>query len=310
MNVPPIPERLERAILFLRGDEDGRAWLDALPARIDSYSRQWHLTTDAIADSGAMSCCVYCTTSDGTAAVLKIPVDSESGNTEVQLLQRWSEADAAPRILDRDDGSGVFLMTRILPGTIAWPVDGRADADRFGELLTRLNRSGSSTRPALKDLADIAEMRMDWARDRFADPQYAEDMEYFSAAEHLEQAKRVLAALLDTSAQQYVLHADLQAKNILQGPDHWFTIDPLGAVGDINAEAALWIAIQDGPVSTEDRIEQLAHHSLLDPIRLRAWSFVFSVAEYRPYLVPSAKQMAAFVATTDPNQTITRLHKS
>ncbi|WP_306356140.1 MULTISPECIES: aminoglycoside phosphotransferase family protein [unclassified Nocardia] len=309
MTVPPIPERLERAILFLRGEDDGRVWLDALPSRISDYSRRWALSLDAIADSGAMSCCVYCTTPDGEPAVLKIPVDPESGSTEVQLLRRWSPSGATPRILHHDTDSGVFLMTRILPGTIAWPTDGLADADRFGELLTRLNHPSSPHPPPMKDLADIANMRMDWARDRFADPRYAAEMDDFAAPERLAQAQQVLDILLETTCRHHVLHADLQAKNILEGRDHWHTIDPLGAVGDINAEAALWIAIQDGPASTDERIEQLAEHPLLDPVRLRAWTFVFSIAEYRPYLPASAERMSTFVTTTDLARTISGLQE-
>ncbi|MFF2554845.1 aminoglycoside phosphotransferase family protein [Nocardia sp. NPDC058058] len=299
MMVPPIPERLEKAIIFLRGEHDGRAWLDALPERITHYAQLWNLTLESIADSGAMSCCVYSTTLDGVPAVLKIPVDTDSGHVEVQLLQRWAAAHAAPEILQCANDSGVFLMTRIIPGTIAWPIDGTDDAHRFGRLLTRLNQPGLTQPPALKDVADIMTMRMDWARERFADPQYSDAMDHFRASERLEHAQRVLDRLLETTATQHVLHADLQAKNILHGPDRWYTIDPLGAFGDINAEAGLWIAVQDSPGTTLDRLHQLYEHPLLDPIRLHAWTFMLSILEYRPYLPASATRMEAFVRASN-----------
>lgn len=299
MIVPPIPERLEKAILFLRGEEDGRAWLDALPARIVTYARQWQLIPESIADSGAMSCCVFCTTPGGTPAVLKIPVDQESGYTEAHLLQRWAPADAAPTILDHDDETGVFLMTRILPGSIAWPENDATDAAHYGELLTRLNQTHLPAPPTLKDLANVAHMRMDWARERFADTRYSSAMNAFGASTHLAEAETILGILLETTTERHVLHADLQAKNILEGPGHWYTIDPLGAIGDINAEAALWIAIQTGTTSIHQRLDQLATHPLLNPIRLRAWTYVLTVAEYRPYIPASADRMADFVHATD-----------
>ncbi|MGW5384585.1 aminoglycoside phosphotransferase family protein [Nocardia sp. NPDC003963] len=302
MTVPLIPDRLDRAIIFLRGEQEGRAWLDALPERLAGYADCWSLSLESIADTGAMSCCAYCTTPDGTAAVLKIPVDQQSGYTEIQLLQRWSASGAAPAILARDNESGVFLMTRILPGSIAWPVGDGGDTDRFGRLLTELNAPGLPEPPGLKDLSDVVYMRMGWARDRFADPRYAEAMQRFSAPDRLAEAEALADVLLRTTTVQHVLHADLQAKNILQGPTTWHTIDPLGAMGDINCEAALWVAIQDGPATIADRLGELATHPLLDTARLHAWTYVLTVAEYRSYLPTSAGRMEDFAAATDADR--------
>lgn len=300
MTVPLVPERLERAIIFLRGEDDGRVWLDALPERIASYADRWRLRLESIADSGAMSCCVYSSTEDGTATVLKIPVDQESGATEMAMLDRWSASGVTPEILYFDQDSGVFLMTRIVPGEIAWPVHGAGDSAQFGELLSRLNTPGLPEPPELKDLADIAWMRIDWARERFADERYADAMERFGAATHLARAEKLLEVLLSTTTERHVLHADLQAKNILQGPGRWYTIDPLGAVGDINAEAGLWVAIQDGPESIPQRLSALCDHHLLDENRLYAWTYVLAVAEYRSYLPACGDRIESFVQAVDP----------
>lgn len=206
-----------------------------------------------------------------------------------------------------DEDSGVFLMSRIVPGEIAWPVHGANDSKQFGELLGRLNAPGLPEPPELKDLADIAWMRIDWARERFADARYAEAMERFGAPTHLARAEQLLELLLGSSAERHVLHADLQAKNILQGPGSWYTIDPLGAVGDINAEAALWVAIQDGPVSITERLSELRAHPTLDENRLYAWTYVFAVAEYRSYLPASGDRIESFVNAVDLAEIMNRV---
>ena len=83
----------------------------------------------------------------------------------------------------------------------------------------------------------------------------------------------------------------------MDGPsDRWYAIDPLGAIGDLNSEAALWATIQDGPTSITDRLAELSSDPLLDPARLKAWAFVFAIAEYRPYLPLAAQRMAEFLA--------------
>ncbi|MFC8383538.1 aminoglycoside phosphotransferase family protein [Nocardia sp. NPDC057272] len=149
--------------------------------------------------------------------------------------------------------------------------------------------------PALKDLADVIEMRMGWARERFDDPRFTDAIQRIDANRHLTDSQVVTDKLLSTTERPRVLHADLQAKNILQGPDLWYTIDPLGAVGDVNAEAALWVAIQDGPRTIAERLDDLAKHPLLTPNRLLAWTYVLAVAEYRPYLPASGERIEHFI---------------
>ncbi|MFF5036621.1 aminoglycoside phosphotransferase family protein [Nocardia salmonicida] len=300
MNVPTIPERLEAAIIFLRGEQDGRAWLGALPDRLGYYAERWGLELESIAENGAMSCCAYCVEVEtGRAAVLKIPVDLEAGNTEMRMIDRWAAGNAAPSVLQHDIDTGVFLMTRVIPGTVVWPGSDPGESASFATLLSRLNAPDLPEPPVLKDLADVVQMRIAWARERFDDPRFVEDVERVAIDRHLEEAQRVLERLLITTERRHVLHADLQAKNILQGPDLWYTIDPLGAVGDVNAEAALWVAVQDGPRTIVERLGDLASHPLLTPSRLYAWSYVFAVAEYRPYLPASGARIEQFLSGVD-----------
>ncbi|HLV73642.1 MAG TPA: aminoglycoside phosphotransferase family protein [Vulgatibacteraceae bacterium] len=306
--VPEIPARLVDAIVFLRGEEEGRTWLAELPGRILDHARRWGLSLGRIADGGAMSCCVLCVTGDGTESVLKIPLSAEAGRQEARLLRLWGASDAVPAVLRDVPETGVFLMSRIVPGTTAWARSGPADSCRFGELLSRLETAEPAGPAWLQDLREVAELRMGWARDRFSEPRYADDPRYAGHTASIADAERVLAVLLETTRERHVLHADLQAKNILCGPEgRWFAIDPMGAVGDLNAEAALWAAVQDGPATVADRLGELEAHPLLDPERLRAWTYVFAVAEYRPYLPEPAHRIEAFLADTDPRELVEQL---
>jgi hypothetical protein len=116
------------------------------------------------------------------------------------------------------------------------------------------------------------------------------------------------------------IHADLQAKNILVGPDgRWQAIDPFTSSGDVNAEAALWAVVQDDGSSIEQRSDQLARATpLRDRTRLRAWCYVFAVAECRTSLPGNAQRIRDFATTvrtwcsllegvstpTDPDRTL------
>lgn len=279
MTVPPIPAKLIKAILFLRGEQDGTRWLSELPATLEHYQQAWGLHLETISDGGAMSACALGSAADGLPIVLKVPVDAAAGQLEAELLRYWGPTGAVPTVLDQDLDTGVMVMERIMPGDTAWPRNGIDDARQYGDLLTRLNAPNPNTPPSLKPMDEVIEMRLDWARERFTNPDYQHPKA------NLEAARDVFDQLRETldPAQTRVLHADLQAKNVLTNGNASYAIDPMGAVGDPNAEVALWIAIQDGPTSITQRVSQLADHPLLDPSRLAAWTYVLAIAEYRRY---------------------------
>ena len=290
-----LSDRLVKAILFARGEAEGRLWLRSLPRRISHYARRWNLAPIEIAEGGAMSCCVFCITIDQREVVLKIPFDAVSGRLESRSLARWSEAGASPRVLACAPGSGVFLMSRVRPGTTAFPTGHADDSERLCDLIARMSSPHLRPMRSLKPLDAVNGMRLEWAVDRFKDPGYQEQLDQLSGAMAL------AATLLSTTDPVQIIHGDLQAKNILVGPEgRWEAIDPFTCRGDVNAEAALWAAPLDSSCSIEERIAQLARCPALQEDRLRAWCYVYAVLEYRAYIPSTADRMRAFTIPLDP----------
>ncbi|MGF6889519.1 streptomycin 6-kinase [Nocardia sp. GAS34] len=284
--VPAIPASLVRAIAVYRGEEAGRAWLDTLPARIDGYLRRWRLTAQTIAEGGATSCCVYCVNDDRAPVVLKIPVDPAAGRAEACLLRWWADTDVAPAVLHDDPDTGVFVMSRIVPGSMLAGTPAADDAGAFSRLLTQLHRPAPGPLPLLPDLAEVMNTRVGWARERATDPRYTAPGDQPAAGAALDAACSVLEVLLRTTRARHALHADLHPRNILDGGQSWCVIDPFGAVGDINSDPAFWAVCQTGPHTIAPAavlLDQLGAHPLLDPDRLRAWAWVVATLEYRPY---------------------------
>jgi streptomycin 6-kinase len=156
------------------------------------------------------------------------------------------------------------------------------------------------TRPELGSLRGLGTVeantlvRFDSARERFRAPGYKPELDRFSGAEY------VLTKLVETTNREHIIHGDLQSKNILVSPgDKWQAIDPLTCRGDLNAEAALWAVVQEDGSTIEERLLQLSKCRLLDEGRLRAWCFVYGIAEYRCYLETNAKRIRAFTTALD-----------
>jgi streptomycin 6-kinase len=285
-----IPQRLTDAIIFLRGEEDGRLWLSKLPSRIRRFAREWNLVPQGIADGGAMSCCVFCLDELGRECVLKIPVDVESGRREAVVLACWTESAASPGVWRTSRKTGVFLMERLRPGLTAWPQSTAKDSRQFMDLVERMQAAGSAVPRGIVSIVDVAAMRLDWAEERFEDPRYS------AYATPVALARSVLERLDETTTDMHLLHGDLQAKNVLIGPGGaWYAIDPLAGVGDINAEPGLWCVVQSDDSTIESRVDELSSHPRLTRARLEAWAFIFAVAELRPYSEKTAARMAQFI---------------
>ena len=301
--VPSIPESLVEAILAFRGELAGRAWLETLPMRIGRYLRQWHLTARTISAGEATSCRVYCVSDDQVPVVLKIPADPAAGRAEVRLLQWWSHTGVTPTVLHADSDAGVFVAIRIVPGGMLAGTPDAADATAFSQLLTRLHQPAPASLPPLVDLAHVMDMRVRGARALAVDPRYTAPDRQPAAVAALDDACSVLEVLLRTTPTRHALHADLHPRNILDGGGIWCAINPFGAIGDIHSDAALWAVCQNGPTpvpSVAALLTQLDTHPLLDLDRLRAWAWVLSILESRPYQQP---KLAARMRTLTADHT-------
>lgn len=285
-----VTDRLRRVISVARGPEDAAAWLAELPSVVKEYATRWNLTLTGIPDSGAMSCCVFARLPDGQEVVLKIPFDQTAGLQESALLNQWSQRAGAPDVHHVDDGTGVFLMSRVLPGTTIEPAPTPDAARVLVALMKRLHSADFDDLPPLPPVSQIARMRIDWADERFTITQNA-------AGAELARAARVLAdELLASSTPSVLLHGDLQPKNILTSDAVGLqAIDPLACIGPAITDAALWAVMQQSAAPIEERLRQLARLGGFDEDLARSWATVFAVAELRPYSPTYSVRMASYL---------------
>lgn len=273
-----IPERLIYAIKFLRGDEDGNAWLTDLDEVLRDYQLRWDLRFESIAEGGAMSCCAYCIDSEDQELVLKIPVDSDTGALEALTLKTWSTLEVAPQVAARDPSTGVFLMERLRPGVTYTGIDRIEEAGAFVEMFSRL--VGGRPEAGQADLPPLSKLvgeRITWAQERFN----AQDAAPYRP--DLERAEGLATRLGEQAVQRRLVHGDLQAKNLLWGPGgRLFCIDPIAAYGDPASDAAMWAVLQDSTIPIDSILAQLAHDVGMAIENLEDWAYVVSTAELRP----------------------------
>jgi streptomycin 6-kinase len=285
----PIPARLVKAITFLRGDEDGLAWLSGLDDVLRHFAAVWRLSLKSVAEGGAMSCCAFCVDDAGAELVLKVPVDQAAGVGEAATLRSWEPYGVAPRVVQADSAAGIFLMERVRPGVT---FTGETNLSRLGatvDLFERLAAAGrADERHDIPKLAVLIEERLTWASERFADPAVS------ALRPDLDRVSRVAGALQSSNSGDDVVHGDLQAKNVLIGPaGRILCIDPFTARGDQASDVAMWTVLQDTDIPISDMLAALAKATHTDLDLLEDWAYVIAAAELRP------KQAARFARQHD-----------
>ena len=106
-----VPE-IVRARALLRGEE-GRRWLDDLPAVAASLAHEWDLETIGVLTGGTDALVVSCRTRDRQEVVLKVMMPGP-GNDQVRALLAFSGRGYVT-VLRHDPDRNAILMEKLGP---------------------------------------------------------------------------------------------------------------------------------------------------------------------------------------------------
>jgi streptomycin 6-kinase len=264
--------------------EDGRSWLDGLPALLDEYATRWNL--DILAPFPlSYNYVAPCRREDGSPAVLKAGVQRGPVEHEMAALRHW-DGDGAVRVLESDEAAAVFLLERLVPGIPIIAVD-EADATSVAaRLMRRIWRPPPQDHifPTLEDWAEAFDLLRE-RHDRTTGllPQVK-----------VERGESLYRDLLASQPDEVVLHGDLHHTNILSAErEPWLIIDPHGVVGDPAFEVGPWLRnpVTDPGERYEERVllrqpdvagilgrrlDIFASELRLDRQRLRDWGIAFA----------------------------------
>jgi streptomycin 6-kinase len=243
--------------------EAGRAFVAALPARVDEFLERWELTVDGPLMHG-VAALVVPVVGGGRPAALKFQVLDEETEGEPVALRAW-DGDGAVRLLAYDDGTGTMLLERLDSARMLSAMeDSRKAVTVIAELLARLTAGPAPE--SMRRLSDIAARMLADAPDalrRVADP-----------------AERALLADCAAAVREVVdepgdrlLHWDLHFDNVLAAErEPWLAIDPKPLAGDPGFD--LWPALNNRyePQETMWRFDAMSGALGLDRERARAWT--------------------------------------
>ncbi|MFF3643822.1 aminoglycoside phosphotransferase family protein [Streptomyces sp. NPDC002564] len=258
-----IPDGLV-ASQYTYAGEPGRAFIAALPGRVNDIVERWDLTVDGAPMHGMAALVLPVVRADGTPAAVKFQLLDEETEGEPVALRVWDGAGAV-RLLDHDPETGTMLLERLDSARMLSSVaDTREAVLVIARLLARLTAGPAPQ--GMRRLGDIAaEMVEDLPRTLKAitDPAERAVVERCGGA-----VREVMGEPGDR-----LLHWDLHFENVLAGErEPWLAIDPKPLAGDPGFD--LWPALDNRFAADEVlwRFDAMTDVLGLDRERARAWT--------------------------------------
>ncbi|SDT38412.1 streptomycin 6-kinase [Friedmanniella luteola] len=248
----------------------GRAWLDALPDRVETLCAAWDLVPEDVPPlAGAVNLVVLVRRGDERFA-LRVCWPEHDLAAEVAALRAWDGRGAVRLVAVAPAGDAV-LLERLDPHRSLRDLPLDEAATVAGRLLAELAVPAPRGLPTLAAAAAAFTRHAAGRNQALGGP---------VPGEALGRA-RDLAATLPTDA-GLLVHGDLHWGNVLaDGAGGWRAVDPKPAVGDpaVGVAELLWTRADEALTAEQLRrlLHRIAAAAALDPARVAGWTVVRAV---------------------------------
>lgn len=272
-----IPEDFARFMIELFGEE-GRAWLDRLPAILAACEERWNMTIGAPVGNLSFNYVAPAVLADGTEVILKTGLTDEFPSQPEAL--RHFDGHGMAQLLAYDEHDAAMLMERLKPGTSL-----RAVEDDEAAILAATEVMRKIWRPLPQEhyrFPTVADWGKGFARLRKL---YGGGTGPFPPA-MFDKAEKLYAELTSSMAESVLLHGDLHQDNILSAErEPWLAVDPKGLIGEPVYETGailrnFWpdiLSVPDLVSLMARRIDQLSAELGFDRERIYNWGFAQAV---------------------------------
>ncbi|HEX6484542.1 MAG TPA: aminoglycoside phosphotransferase family protein [Ktedonobacteraceae bacterium] len=272
-----IPENFARFMIELFGEE-GRAWLDRLPAILAACEERWGLTIGAPVGNLSFNYVAPAVLADGTEVILKTGLTNEFPSQPEAL--RHFDGHGMVQLLAYDEHDAAMLMERLKPGMSLRTVeDDEAAISAAAEVMRKIWRPLPEQHYPFPTVGDWGKgfARLRKLYDGGTGP--------FPPA-IFDKAEKLYAELSASMVEPMLLHGDLHQDNILSAErEPWLAVDPKGLIGEPVYETGallrnFWpdiLSVPDPKSLMAHRIDQLAAELGFDKERIYNWGFAQAV---------------------------------
>jgi len=217
-----LPENFKQGIIN-RYEQNGIDWLNSIDKTIEKYTKQFNLSNIQLVDNLSMNLLLFAKSSEFGEVIVKIGCPAKTTITEIQYVSNCS-SDYFPKCYFYNVEDKIMILERLSPGYSLNNV--KNQEERILTFCTILNDITSNNFPPdmFPSIEEAIEEKIETIN---------KDKQTYSSILHLmNPVNKFYNDIKNLNLPKYVLHDDLQHKNILKSDLGWKTIDPHGIVGE------------------------------------------------------------------------------
>ncbi len=213
-----------------RYNELGEKWLNNINNIIHQYTKQFELENIELAENSNVNLVIFATSRQFGDVVMKLC--SPTSTREINIMQQYSE-NYVPKCYYSHLDDRVMILERLSPGYSLRHLENLEERIKvFSDLSNHLFIPINGTENFLT-FEEIFEKRMQYLSENkhlFSDILWMFDI-----------AQNLYEKIQNMNLPKYILHGDLQHKNILKAGENWKAIDPHGMIGEKVFETSQFI---------------------------------------------------------------------
>lgn len=272
-----IPENFATFTVEQFGEE-GRAWLDRLPAILQACEEHWDLTIKSPFNNLSFNYVAPAIRADGAEVIVKTGLTDEFPS-QPEALKHF-EGHGMVQLLAYDRQNSAIMLERLKPGVSLRAVEDDQTAISIAiELMRKLWRPLPQQHYPFPTVDD-------WGKG-FTNIRalYAGGTGPFPSA-LFDKGEKLYAELSASMAESVLLHGDLHQDNILSGErEPWLAVDPKGVIGEPAYEVGsilrnFWpdiLSVHDPKALMRRRIDQFSTELGFERERVYGWGLAQAV---------------------------------
>lgn len=217
-----LPKEFKQSVIN-RYEEKGIKWLNSIDKIIEKYEKKFSLDNMQLIENLSMNIVILATSSKYGQVALKIGTPGKSSIGEINYIRNLNSKYFA-KCYYTNKKDRVIILEKITPGYSLYYL--KNQEERINIYSTILNNILISDIPdnKFRSYEEIIKEKINYV--------YSNNQECRNILYIIERVNKLYSEIKKLNLPKYVLHDDLQHKNILKSENGWKVIDPHGIIGE------------------------------------------------------------------------------
>ena len=227
-----LPNKYKNKIINRYG-EKGEEWLKNINPIVEKYKKQFQLQDMKVIENLSINIVIFAKSHQYGKIAMKIGTPGKTSITEMNIMKYYSSA-YVPKCYASCLEDRIMILEQLTPGYSLLHLKNREERVKiFSNIANHLLLETNDKEKDFPTFDELFEEKIEYV--------YQNKEDYLEIIEMVDIACDIYQKIKRMHLKKYILHNDLQHKNILKTKEGWKAIDPHGVIGTKVMETSQFI---------------------------------------------------------------------